>query len=299
MDHRARREQSLKLAGALQKALKPNRLNNQIFRYISQNSPLYQDDNPQSYLKGGYEKNPDVYSVVNGITSAAASVPFVVHKVVNNSKAQKYYRAKSAMRAGASTGQIERCEKLKEEAFEEVDSSDDLYRLIERPNPLQAFPEWYENMKGFQLLTGNSYTHGIEMTDGRIGEMWVMPAQHTRILASARSSESLIKGYVIELYGHIQDPLEPETVMHWKYWNSDYDAPGSHLYGMSPLKPARNAMRIGTDGDTALSVAMRNNGASGMIYPDGEHLINGHLNKNHRLNRILLKTTAHKTTKRF
>ena len=56
--------------------------------------------------------------------------------------------------------------------------------------------------------------------------------------------------------------------MHWKYWNPDYDGVGSHLYGMSPLKSARNSIRLGNDGDNALSKAFRNGGASGVVFPD-------------------------------
>ena len=164
---------------------------------------------------------------------------------------------------------MDRIINIKEEAFEEVEPDNDLYKLLERPNPLQAFPEWYENTKGFQYLTGNSYTYMNMLSDGRIGEMWVMPSQWTRILADGGTQE-LIQGYQIELYGNLGAKIDPEQVMHWKYWNPDYDSPGSHLYGQSPLKSARRSLRLGNDAKTALSISLSNGGASGMLYPENE-----------------------------
>lgn len=246
-----------------------NNLNKQLFRFHS-GTPITLDDTQNAYVQDGYESNPDVYSVINGITKASASVPPVVHIVVNQEKANRYNQIRKSLKYQANQKALDNLLELKEQAFVEVDHTDPLYKLINQPNPLQGYPEWYENMKGFQLLTGNGYTHFVELGDGSFGEMWVMPSQWTKIVADA-SYETLIKGYVIDMYGMTDAPLPSETVMHWKYWNPDYDAVGSHLYGMSPLKSARRSIRLGNDGDQALSKAFMNGGASGLVYPAGDN----------------------------
>ena len=244
-----------------------NRVNRQLFRYQS-GSPIVFSDTQRGYVSDAYESNPDVYSVVNGITRSASAVPPVVQEVKDVKKAHQYRSLKYSMRNGATQKSIDYALELKHLAFEEVhDERDPLYKLINNPNPLQGYPEWYENMKGFQLITGNGYTHLVELGDGSIGEMWVMPSQFTQIIADA-SYETLVKGYMMDVYGFSGEKLEAESVMHWKYWNPDYDGVGSHLYGMSPLKSARNAIRLGNDGDDALSKAFRNGGASGVVFPD-------------------------------
>jgi HK97 family phage portal protein len=244
-----------------------NRLNRQLFRYQS-GMPISFEDTQGGYVEDAYETNPDVYSVVNGITRSASAVPPIVHEIKDVKKAQQYRRLKHSMRNGATQKNIDYALELKEQAFEDVlDERDPLYKLIHNPNPLQGYPEWYENMKGFQLITGNGYTHFVELGDGSIGEMWVMPSQFTKLIADA-SYESLVKAYILDVYGFSGERLEAESVMHWKYWNPDYDGVGSHLYGMSPLKSARNSIRLGNDGDNALSKAFRNGGASGVVFPD-------------------------------
>ena len=244
-----------------------NRLNRQLFRYQS-GMPISFEDTQGGYVEDAYESNPDVYSVVNGITRSASAVPPIVHEVKDVKKAQQYRRLKHSMRNGATQKSIDYALELKEQAFEDVvDDRDPLYKLINQPNPLQGYPEWYENMKGFQLITGNGYTHFVELGDGSIGEMWVMPSQFTKIIANA-SYETLVQAYILDVYGFSGERLEAESVMHWKYWNPDYDGVGSHLYGMSPLKAVRNSIRLGNDGDLALSKAFRNGGASGVVFPD-------------------------------
>lgn len=243
-----------------------NELNRQLFRF-HRGMPISLDDTQNAYVEDGYELNPDVYSVVNGITKAASAVPPVVQIVKNEAKALKYKKLASTNRDKAKQSTIDNLLELKNEAFDEVnDEKDPLYKLMNRPNPLQGYPEWYENMKGFQLITGNAYTHYVQLGDGTVGEMWVMPSQFTKIVADP-TYESLIKGYIIDMYGQDGHQLPAETVVHWKYWNPDYDSVGSHLYGMSPLKAARRSIRLGNDGDMALSKALKNGGASGVVYP--------------------------------
>ena len=272
MKHSKQRSQSKKLSEALKKAgvkrlnvpSGSNRLNNQLFASLTGAAPIYFSDNAETYIRDGYEFNPDVYAVVNGITNAASAVPAVVYEVKNKDKARKYYRLKYSQRNGAEDGFLEKSKQLKEQAFEEAPDSD-LADVIDRPNPLQAWPEFVENTIGFKLVTGNSFTHGVELSDGRFGELWPMPPQFTQIKAS-KSTETLIEGYTLNTYG-TTETIDAETVMHLKYWNPNYSSPGSHLYGMSPLKAARRSVRAGNDGKTALSRAYANNGASGMLFP--------------------------------
>lgn len=241
-----------------------------LFQYLSGHAPIFMDDNPLEYINKGYQMNSDVYSVVNHITNAISSVPPVVNKIVDDNAARKYYRMKSHRRYDTSERMIEKSQELKQQAFEEVDpETDDLARLINRPNPLQAWPEFFENLMGFKFITGNTYAHGIETSDDRFGEMWVMPPQFTRLKAD-ESFETVIVAYILEIYGRSSDDIPPENMLHLKYWNPDYSSTGSHLYGMSPLKAARNAMLASNNGQIALSKALQNMGASGMIYPDDD-----------------------------
>jgi len=271
MNQKERRElskglsQSLKRAGVKQATPNRNYLNEQLFRYFGSNVPIMLEDNSENYIKNAYQLNADVYSVISQMTRAASCVPPIVHEVVDDDAAQKYYRLKKFNRNGGNVTAIKKAEKLKKKAFIEAPESD-LAKLIDRPNPLQAFPEFLENLLGFKFITGNGYAHGVELTDGRIGEMWVMPSQYTRIMAD-EGTEGLITGYILDLFGY-EEKIPSENVMHVKYWNPNYSYNGSHLYGMSPLMALRYAIRNSNDGQASLSKAFKNMGAAGMVFPD-------------------------------
>lgn len=264
---------SLQLAGALQKALPGklrNQLNRQLFRTQTGLAPIVIDDDSEQYIDKAYAYNPDVYAVVQGITSAASSIPPVVHEVVDEKSAREYYQLKRANRNHVSDRFAEKSERLRKKAFEIADPDCDLCKLIEKPNPLQSWEEFVENALGFKEVTGNSYIHGNELTDGRFGELWIMPPQLTRIIAD-KGTEGIVSAYSLEIFGY-NDPIPAETVLHMKYWNPDYSYPGSQLYGMSPLKAARRSIISSNQGITALAKALENSGASGMLYPDDPDL---------------------------
>ena len=228
-------------------------------------TPIWLDDNFETYIHEGYQFNPDVYSVINQITKAASAVPFVVQRVVNEDAARKYYRLKYSQRNTSGEGFVKKAKLLKEEAFEEAPDSD-LARLLDRPNPIQAFPEWIENVLGFKLITGNSYIHGVELTDRRFGELWILPPQFTRIHAD-ESLEALVDSYSFTLFGS-QERIPADEVLHIKYWNPDFDVNGSHLYGQSPMRVLRKILVNSNDASVAWSKSFKNMGASGMLFPD-------------------------------
>lgn len=277
------------------KLRKKNTLNDMLFTGFIGNTPVVLDDKPSTYVKEGYMMNPDVYSVVNLRSRAAAAIPPLVLEVKDKKLAQEYYRLKQSQRNGVQEGFKERKAELRKKAFEEVDQDNDLYKLIERPNPLQAFPEWFENLWGFLDITGNSYAHGVELNDGRIGEMWIMPPQLTRIKAD-KGFEGLIRSYKLEYYGQAHD-IPADTVMHLKYWNPDYTSPGSHLYGMSPLRSARLTVRSGNDGMQALSSSYQNMGASGMAFPDDKDVESLSTEQRDQLQREIQSASGPKNTK--
>lgn len=265
------RQLSYRLAQGLQKALAPrnrmaNILNRQLFRTSMGVAPIVFDDDPKTYIDEGYSYNPDVYAVINGITGAAMSVPMIVHEVKDEKAAREYVSVRKANRYRANAQAENKAWKLRKKAYELADPNDDIVKLLERPNPLQSWEEFLANALGFKLVTGNSYLHGNELSDGRFGELWIMPPQLTQIVAD-KSTETIIKEYILDVFGYNQ-PIPEETVLHLKYWNPDYTVPGTHLYGMSPLKAARRSVKASNQGLEALSKALENGGASGMLFPD-------------------------------
>ena len=249
--------------------MKADKLNDALLAFVGNDAPIFQDDNHREQIQKGYLYNPDVYSIVNLITNAAHGVKWVLHEVKDVQKADRYMRLPTE----AKQYQLEKVWRLKEQSFEEVhDESNHLYRLLQRPNPMQGWSEFIQKMLGFKLVTGNAYIHGVLLENGvnagLVNELWVMPSQYMQINA-AKGTETIVTGYTLD-YSSAKTRFSPEEVLHLKYWNPEYESAGSHLYGLSPLRAASRVVRQSNDAYTAQSALLQNSGAMGILAVDPE-----------------------------
>jgi len=244
-----------------------NQLNQSLFSPYPSGAPFVMNDDDSDFIEEGYQKNANVYSVINVITRAAAAVPWNVY-VVDDQKAKYKYKGWKGKKRVQSPVESKN---LQSKALELAEQSD-LAQIFDQPNKHQGQSEFIENFLGFKLATGNSYIHGVEV-DGAFGELWVMPAHLVEIISSGQI-EDVISGYKIK--NKLYDvEIDPETVLHSKYWNPDYGSMGSHLYGMSPLKAAQGVITQSNDTYTANQRALQNMGAEGMLSKEGDGNLTG------------------------
>jgi len=216
----------------------------------------------QKYVQQGYLMNPYVYSAVNIITNAAKQVPFNVYRVTDQKAFSKYKSLPAYSNSGLSAKQAV----LKERSMEEVEGTG-INEVMKYPNPNQGWGEWFEAAIGYKLITGESFIHGIKTDSGNnagaIREMWVLPSQFVEISAT-NVIEPVITGYELKIFEGLK--LEPDEVMHWKYFNPSYDGTKEEtLHGLSPLTAAfREALISNGTGDSIGSI-MDNAGASGVL----------------------------------
>lgn len=261
------RKNSLRLAQAMQQQKAMN-VQQALLQFVGTDSPVAFDDNYKEYVDKGYLYNPDVYSVVNLITNSIRGVHFCVYEIKDTPKFRKYNRLPSE----AKQFQLDKVYRLKEESMVEVESDDFLSKLIQRPNPLQGWGEFIENVIGYKLITGNSYVHGVKLDNGvnagLIKELWPLPAQYMRIRVSPQG-ENVILGYQLDLTEGATSAstakFDSKEIMHLKYWNADYDGDGSHLYGLSPLRAGARVIRQSNDSYTAQMAQLQNSGAMGIL----------------------------------
>ena len=245
---------------------KANKLYQNLFFSVSE-YPLGNDD-AENQVEKGYLYNPDVYSIINLITTAAKTVKWNVYEVKDEEAAKDFRSQRLDYKSYNPVG----FEKLKAQGYEEIkDSSNQLVRILKRPNPLQAWSEWIENVLGYKLITGNSFIHGVILENGvnarLINEMWAMPAQLMEIKAS---KTRIIEGYELSLSNQMNVIFSPDEVMHLKYWNPDFSTSNEHLWGLSPLKAGARVVRQSNDTYTANAALLQNSGASGILSIDPE-----------------------------
>ena len=214
---------------------------------------IYPPDNVETYIDKGYLFNPVVYSIVSFIAQKAGAIPWGVYEVKNDKALHSY---KSANSYNLNTKII------KTKALVAIPDHE-LNAVFMKPNILQGWAEFIEQVVGFKLVTGNSYIHMIGPTaglnKGSIREMWNIPSQIIRPVAGDRMEP--IRGYK---YLSQNEPIPANEIIHLKYWTPEYFN-GQNLVGMSPL---RASLRLITKSNASFDSsvgAFQNQGAFGII----------------------------------
>jgi len=182
-----------------------NLLSNVLYSMIN-DQVVWPEKNKEQYVKN-YQNNIDVFSVVRKVTDAVKTVPVVIKQ---------------------GTGEDMVVIDTPKGADQE-----NLFKLIHRPNPSQAWPEFIETGITFKIITGNGFIYAPRMSDGlnkgQTLEMWNMPSQYTVIKSGGIRQP--VESYQIVLGATKEKPFPVEDVLHWKDVNLNYGG-GQELYGM-------------------------------------------------------------------
>ena len=215
-----------------------------LFRYVNRDQNINTFTNKTDYIDKAFAYNATVYSVINMRANAAKGIPWLVYKITNKQKHRQY----TAMTHKELN--LRKAISLKEESLEEVENTP-LNVLLKKPNPMGSFQDLVEGMFIYRDVTGDAYLFKVmNPAKSEIIQLHLLPADQVKIVGGTFLNP--INGYRFD--GEFDKPLEPEKVMHWKYFNPKWRNDGSQLYGMSPLIPAAktiNADNAGINNETA------------------------------------------------
>ena len=154
----------------------------------------------QELAKEGYLKNAIVYRCVNEISKGASAVPFII------------------------------------KSGDQIVEQHPLIDLLNRPNPLQSYSEFFNSLFGYVLLSGNAYILKVGSELGAPKELHQLRPDRINIKGSGGAIpdryEYIINGRVQQTYLVDQDNGFSE-VKHVKLWN-----PLEEYYGLSPMSAA-------------------------------------------------------------
>ena len=208
-------------------------------QWIGGNYTQY-DTKLTTYITEGLLKNPDVYSVVHQQATKSSSIPWKV-----------------------------------------IDGEDEKDFPLERPNPMQTWTQIKYLEKQFLKTTGNVFRYAPSATDGLNKgvpkALWILPSHMMKIVIKKdfdlnNYEESPISHYML-IEGRVYTEFPADQVIHTAYPNPNYDLNGSHLYGLSPLRPLiRNiqSSNLAIDGNIK---AMLNSGVFGFLHGKGDNVL--------------------------
>jgi len=200
------------------------------FNQLGTGQIVYTSQDNEGFIKL-YTSNTDLFSVINYLWVAANKIDIVVRG-----------------RDG------------------EVKENGDLYQLIQRPNPRQSWDEFFKQYGEYKSVLGNSYIWPIKLTGNRFKEMYVLPAQYTKIIADKGMME--VKGYKVEVNGGWSKNLAPDEVIHVRESNLRCGS-GAELYGMSRLMPGSKTVDTNQAAQDANASRLHNRGVEALVTVKG------------------------------
>lgn len=253
------------------------------------NIAVYPDPRSISYIRDGYSGNSSIYSIISLLGRKFGHLPLQVLEVQDEqaAKAYKHYlkvwdpkvskikHAKKLFEKAYASKREFKSWKIKRQkkSYQEIVTSDDLERLIKRPNPMygadffQEYIETYYESNGEAIIWLNRGTDSFDLPliDGPVLEMYVLPPQYMEIVPDPYNVWGLL-GWVFTVAGK-RIPIDKENIIHWRKPNPNFDAiTREHMRGMSPMRPARKLITQDESAADA-SVAMhQNNGARAVIF---------------------------------
>lgn len=250
------------------KGLNPNQSYTRDIQSI--NGAILQQYDNRAYVDDGYLGNSDVYAIVTFLARKAGSIPWYVYKMNNTTKAKtSLARYKQLSKGINNKGAFERAMIERKSAYDEnmvMDSP--LAKLLEQPNPQQAQDQFFQNLFGYRILSGEGNIYGNDgaIKGGKFVELNILPTQYLDIYPDPNDLYGLL-GYKLMVSGGIN--LPKDQVCHWKSWNPDFnDVTRSHLRGVSPLRSAWKLLRMSNNAADASAKMTYNGGAKGALVPE-------------------------------
>ena len=230
------------------------------FKFINDGSPIYLDDKAATYIDEGYLTVGSVFEAVNLIMKKVVASPPVVYEVKNEAKLQKYRNLikSDSIESKALALQV------KAQAVEEVEPGE-IMALLNKPNPLQSYKDYIRQLTGWYLLTGEAIAYQNGPSKDKVTESFPLPPHIIDIISGGMFQP--IKEYILKFSPDTQYAFPTEQVRRIKMFNPLFDASGSQLRGMSPLRSYLNKLARVKAGDKEVNKQLNNGGSYGFLAP--------------------------------
>lgn len=226
-----------------------------LFRYVNRGQNINTIVNKSDYITKAFAYNGTVFSVINLRANIAKGIPWLVYKIKNTQKFRQYRNITK------KDFDLYKTLTLKEQALEEVDGTP-INMLIKKPNPTMSFQDLIEGLFIYRDVTGDAYLYRVDNpVTKQIIQLHLLPADKTKIVGGTFLNP--VAGYRLD--GIFDKPLEPEKVMHWKYFNPIWDSDGRQLYGLSPLVSATRTINSDNAGIDNENSSFANEGVKGIV----------------------------------
>lgn len=219
----------------------------QTFLFGTGTREVMPDINAATAITEGFDSNDAVYSITMKDARKFASIPRYLFDV---RKLNKAYSAEAKL-------------------------TNELSKLLDRPNPNEGRSQFLKHLRAGYKITGEYFiwlnrgdTEGL--TDAQrelkpVLQMYALPPQYVNIIPDPEDVFNYV-GIVLKING-LGMPIRKVDIIHGKDTMLDFDGGTRvHLRGMPPLRPGASTLQQNNDATNASVRMFQNDGAKAVIY---------------------------------
>lgn len=234
-------------------------------------STNYYPDWDTATITGKYATSDQVYSVINKIADKTSLIPIYVY-LKKDKKAFQKLQVLTNRDFYTNKGLLDVIITQKK-ALEDASENDYLYKLLENPNKFQSKSEFVFSACGFYELNGECFIYKEMVEDGANAgkpyQLHILPPSNVTMYVT-REFPQEITGYDFVVDGKkILSKIPPEYIIHWKKQKlCTFSLDGSHLRGLSPLRPGATITDRLSEADKRSINQLKNGAVPGIVYDD-------------------------------
>ena len=217
-------------------------------------------------IETAYSKNPDVFAIVNQMSSKAASIPYFIGKVEDKKSLNRFNQTRNFI--------------SKNHLLTKADSFTDEYlnfpEQLKTPNALYGWRHFFQLYETYFALTGNVFIYKHFNDLDEIVGLYILPSNLIKIYlkegTTTLDTESPIIGYEMIYTSGASVPFKQDEIVHIKSPNPEFGLNGENLYGFSKLKAAYYNINNVIEANKHLHKMFKSSGAFGFIFSKGEEL---------------------------
>jgi len=212
-------------------------------------------------INNGFEKNVDVYAIVDDISARSVEVPLELYQA-NKMQIKSVSKYKALLTRPTDRSMME-ANSIRSKAMKELEEHP-ILALLKRPNSYQTSKQFFQSLFSWDLLVKDVGIWAEEdpLKKGKIARLHVIaPFDYTIVTDGFRR----IVKYKIH---SINQDIEPAFFLSFRSFNPDFNNQTTVHRGFSPLTAGARVLQKANSGEEVAIENFETRGAVGFLYKD-------------------------------
>jgi HK97 family phage portal protein len=212
-------------------------------------------------INNGYDKNVDVYAIIDDISSRAVEVPLELYQT-SKMQIKSANKVKALLTRPTDRSMME-ANSIMKKSMKELEEHP-LLALLKRPNGYQTSKQFFNALFSYDLLLKDVGIWGEEdpIKPGKIARLHVIAPHDYDIITDG--FRKIVK-YKIR---SINQEVDPQFFLSFRSFNPTFDNQNSVHRGVSPLKAGSRVLQKANAGEEVAIENFETRGAVGFVYKD-------------------------------